>query len=250
MDAASLERVTRTLPPAMAYDGPPPGSGSLKRKRRRREDKPAISARLYLDSNFKGEVGVLSEDLVLDLFPDATTTTTGTHNVSLHAALTPWTPNPSAAESKWTILPFRAQGPNEKPLPASTIRFPAAAQGTQSFVRIVQLLSPTKTLRQNSAVEVRISDVVPLPLDTVFVSVDSEALQKLDEAVKRYGGGFGNTQVQAARRPGKRAASEGHEEGAAPEIDARVKSLVNEALGFARVVHTDDFLPIPLSTLR
>lgn len=230
----------------MAHEGPPPasGSGSLKRKRRRREDKPAISARLYLDSNFKGEVGVLSEDLVTDLFPDAQSSFTTT---ALHAALTPWMPNPSAADSHWTILPFRAQAANEKPLPASTIRFPASAQGTQSFVRIVQLLSPTKTLRQNSAVEVRISDVVPLPLDTVFVSVDTDGLQKLDEAVKRYAGGTGNTQVQAARRPGKRAVAEGQEEGLAPEIDARVKSLVNEALGFARVVHTDDFLPIPLA---
>jgi peroxin-6 len=40
-----------------------------KRRRRRRLDRPAISARLLLDDRMKGEVGVLSEDLFNDLFP-------------------------------------------------------------------------------------------------------------------------------------------------------------------------------------
>lgn len=42
---------------------------SRKRKRRRRQDKPAISARLVLDDHVKGDVGILSEDLFADLFP-------------------------------------------------------------------------------------------------------------------------------------------------------------------------------------
>lgn len=40
-----------------------------KRRRRRRLDRPPISARLLLDDRVKGEVGVLSEDLYDDLFP-------------------------------------------------------------------------------------------------------------------------------------------------------------------------------------
>jgi peroxin-6 len=40
-----------------------------KRRRRRRLDRPAISARLLLDERIKGEVGLLSEDLFNDLFP-------------------------------------------------------------------------------------------------------------------------------------------------------------------------------------
>ncbi len=42
---------------------------SRKRKRRRRQDKPAINARLVLDDHVKGDVGILSEDLFKDLFP-------------------------------------------------------------------------------------------------------------------------------------------------------------------------------------
>lgn len=43
---------------------------SRKRKaRRRRQDKPALSARLVLDDHVKGDVGILSEDLFSNLFP-------------------------------------------------------------------------------------------------------------------------------------------------------------------------------------
>ncbi|MBE7179741.1 MAG: hypothetical protein INR71_00780 [Terriglobus roseus] len=41
-----------------------------KRKRRRRLNRPSISARLLLDERMKDEVGVLSGDLFADLFPE------------------------------------------------------------------------------------------------------------------------------------------------------------------------------------
>ncbi len=37
--------------------------------RRRRQDKPAIASRLILDDHIKSDVGILSEDLFTDLFP-------------------------------------------------------------------------------------------------------------------------------------------------------------------------------------
>jgi peroxin-6 len=48
-----------------------------KRRRRRRLDRPPISARLLLDDRVKGEVGVLSEDLFNDLFPASRSKSTG-----------------------------------------------------------------------------------------------------------------------------------------------------------------------------
>lgn len=42
-----------------------------KRKRRRRQDKQATRARLVLDDHVKGDIGILSEDLFAELFPDA-----------------------------------------------------------------------------------------------------------------------------------------------------------------------------------
>lgn len=44
-----------------------------KRKRRRRQDKPAVSARLVLDDHVKGDVGIFSEDLFSELFPGSAT---------------------------------------------------------------------------------------------------------------------------------------------------------------------------------
>jgi peroxin-6 len=40
-----------------------------RKRKRRRQDKSAISARLVLDDHVKGDVGILSEDLFADLFP-------------------------------------------------------------------------------------------------------------------------------------------------------------------------------------
>ena len=40
-----------------------------RKRKRRRQDKSAISARLVLDDHVKGDVGTLSEDLFADLFP-------------------------------------------------------------------------------------------------------------------------------------------------------------------------------------
>lgn len=54
-----------------------------KRKRRRRQDKPAIAARLVLDDHVKGDVGILSEDLFADLFPHLR------HGKSLYTLLVP-----------------------------------------------------------------------------------------------------------------------------------------------------------------
>jgi peroxin-6 len=40
-----------------------------RKRKRRRQDKSAITARLVLDDHVKGDVGILSEDLFADLFP-------------------------------------------------------------------------------------------------------------------------------------------------------------------------------------
>ncbi|KAK1070116.1 peroxisomal assembly protein [Friedmanniomyces endolithicus] len=224
----------------MAYEDPT--AGTLKRKRqRRRQDKPPISAHLFIDSSLKGDVGVLSEDLWLDLFPRHTA-----QDGRLHAALTPWTPTLSVTESNWAILPFRTQGKDEKTLPASTIRIPASGSGTQSFVSLVQAISPNRNVRQNTAVEVRVVDVAPLALETVFVSVDCEALRKLEDVQRRYGGGFASANGYATVRSGKRSAPAEVESADSDDVETRQKHLVHDAIGREGVVHTGDLLPLAL----
>ncbi|KAI7235594.1 AAA-domain-containing protein [Hortaea werneckii] len=226
----------------MAYDIPRPGT--LKRKRRRREDRPAVSAKLFLDSNLKGEVGVLSQDLVEDLFPGYLVGEDGAH---LYAAITAWTPNPAVGETSWSILPFRAQEKDEKQLPPSTLRFPTSASGTQAFVNLVQLLSPNRTLRQNAAIEVRVTDVCPLTLDTIYVSVDTEAIKKFSAVRKKYGGGFGQGNGSFGKKSSKLALEHGQGQGSETDEAATRKALVNNALGRVSVVHTGDLLPLDLT---
>lgn len=50
-------------------DSMPPNP--LRKRKRRRQDKSSITARLVLDDHVKGDVGILSEDLYADLFPAA-----------------------------------------------------------------------------------------------------------------------------------------------------------------------------------
>ena len=227
----------------MGYEVPHPGT--LKRKRRRREDKPAISAKLYLDSGLKGETGILSHDLADDLLSRSD----NGEEVEGFLAVSPWAPIASPTGSSWTILPVRKAPKDERPLPASTIRFPASASGTQSLVNTLQALFPTRAVRQNATIEVRACDVVPLPLETVFVSVDSEALHKLDEVQKRYGGGFLTANGHAGHRGGKLAVRSPLEDGdeATSIGEERRKKLVHDALSAINIVHTGNLVPLPLS---
>jgi peroxin-6 len=231
----------------MVYDYPT--SNTLKRKRRR-EDKPALSARLYLDSSVKGELGVVSEDLLQQLYPKGPPPATVSSNKQEHisVAITPWTPNASASEALWAVIPIATSRKwNDKTLPNNTIRFPAGALSTQSIVNLVQAVSPNKTLRQNTAIEVRVSDVVPLPLETVFVSVDTLALQKLEDAQKRFAGGFsGPNGHLAPARGGKRSVGQDGD-GTGADIEESRRKLVEQSLNDTLVVHTGDQLPLALS---
>ncbi|KAK8186419.1 hypothetical protein BC567DRAFT_246179 [Phyllosticta citribraziliensis] len=167
-----------------------------RRRRRRRQDKPAISAHLLLDDRVKGHVGILSDDLFVDLFPGAVKSSgdasVPAQNRIHHVAITPWLPTSAVSPSSvsWTVVPVRAAAKDDAaPRAHSSIQFPARSLALQSFVNTLQALN--RMPRKDTPIEIRILDAVPLGLDTVFVSIDSNALSKLDEVKERYGGGFG-----------------------------------------------------------
>lgn len=230
----------------MAYDYPT--SGTLKRKRRR-EDKPALSARLYLDSSVKGELGVVSEDLLQHLYPKGPPPVDASSKRQEHisVAITAWTPSAFTSEASWVVIPIATSRRwNDKQLPNNTIRFPAGALATQSIVNLVQTVSPNKTLRQNTALDIRVSDIVPLPLETVFVSVDTGALQKLEDAQRKFAGGFtGANGHLAPARGGRRPSSQDGESNS--EVEARRRKLVEQALEETLVMHVGDQIPLALS---
>ncbi|KAJ4343193.1 peroxisomal assembly protein [Didymella glomerata] len=221
-----------------------------KRRRRRRLDRPAISARLLLDERLKGEVGVLSEDLFVDLFGRGAGAST-----PRHVAITPWLPSSVVASQSppWTILPVRAaeKGDASAARPHSSLQIPASALALQSFSQVLHSLAPNKTQRRDTPIEVRIHDVVPLGLDTVYVNLDTEALRKLDEVHAKFGGGFVTPSNGAAKGPKNRYLDINGKGKAAPRVDHAAqeqawRTAVREALQSPTVLHTGDLLPLPL----
>lgn len=240
-----------------------------RRRRRRRQDKPAISARLLPDERLKGEVGLLSEDLFHDLFPAAARSSgmpqlmppcvsltdhyctaeilEGTQSRVYHVAITPWVPNSvSSPEScSWTILPVRPQEKSDQdtsPLPHSSLQFPAKSLSLQSFVHALHSAAPNRPPRRDAPIEIRILDTVPLGLDTIFVSIDADALRKLEDVKAKFGGGFG-AQVKQLRPNGVQKKS--HD----PQEQERAwRDAVRKALQVPSIVHTGDLLPLPVDS--
>lgn len=251
-----------------------------KRRRRkglrgRRRSKPPISARLVLDSHLRGDVAVLSDDLVTDLFPGINLTgehppayscmrplltrraeaglNSNTQEV-LYVAISPYTPHYHAVDDiPWTIIPARIQ-PTERsqvaPISHSTVLFPASANYLQSFFYTLGKLDPTRhAVQPQKPIEIRILDVAPLHLDTVYVTVERHLLRNHDDVQNKFGGGF-STNAQGVNglwaKGGKATEAKRYTKKAAAEDEERLTAAVREALSKQRVVHTGDLLPLPL----
>ncbi len=237
-----------------------------KRKRRRGQDRPTISARLFLDEGLKGDVGIVSEDLFAELFPghistegpDTARRATPIPELIRHVAISPWTPLVSdlAEDLSWTIIPVRAQPEDQlrlEPLAHSTVHFPASSTAIQSFEKTLQEAAPTNAQYSRAPIEVRLLDVVPLALDAVFVTVDGHRLKKLEESHERFGGGFGGHQANGSANKGKGKIS-GHNGTRAPPSrrtsglqEGQLKDTVRKALEAVKVVHSGVSIPLPLS---
>ncbi|KAL3482519.1 hypothetical protein BJX99DRAFT_217261 [Aspergillus californicus] len=230
-------------------------SDQPKRRRRnharnRLRNKAPISARLSLDHRLRGSVGVVSDDLANDLFhPSDPTDDSGIRYI----AISPYLPGPSSVEAlTWTVVPVRPQSAgrlNESPLPNSTIIFPDSADSLQPFVQTLSKLDPTRHSPQSlRLIEIRVLDVVPLPLDTVYVTVERDLLRNHDDVQNKFGGGF--TGPQGANglwpKPGKGSEPKKYSKRAAAEVEGRLTAAIREALGTQRVVHTGDSLALPL----
>ncbi|KAH7086832.1 peroxin 6 [Paraphoma chrysanthemicola] len=230
-----------------------------KRRRRRRHDRPAISARLLLDDRMKGEVGVLSEDLFTDLFPgfkiSGVNGDSSTEARVHHVAITPWLPSSIVASQSipWTILPVRIAEKDEGSAarPHSSLQIPASSLALQSFSQVLHSLAPNRTQRRDAPIEVRIHDVVPIGLDTVYVNLDTEALRKLDEVHAKFGGGFTDKSNGSLRGPKNRYLEVNGTKGKTAAANAAAqeqvwRKAVRDALQSPTVLHTGDLLPLPL----
>ncbi|KAK3335504.1 hypothetical protein B0T19DRAFT_364011 [Cercophora scortea] len=220
-----------------------------RRPRRRRQDKPALSARLVLDDHVKSDVGIISDDLFADLFPhlqqcpnqekdiNTNNTTNGNGNISIvpdivHVAIAPWTPTHSPETTSWAIVPVT----KSSALARSTVQFSPSSLALQSFAANLKQVAPSRLASHSrSGIEILILDVAALELDTVFVSLEGELAKRLED-------GEGTFFREHPSGPAKGKAVVG---GGATSEDRLTRAL-RTALSTLKVVHSGDLFPLPL----
>ncbi len=232
-----------------------------KRKRRRRADRYPISGWLMLSEQFKGNIGRISRTLFSELFHHSPLPDPPDDGASdlRYVAITPWSPVTLnlVEDVGWTLLPVQADKESEEEesgAASSTIRFPASSLALQTFAEVLQGSATVKgNTRGRLGTEVRMLEVEPLFLGTVFVTVDGDALDKHDEVQRKFGGGFSSSRIngfagKAKGKPKTAANDIDGEEGRSDmqEQENRLSAAVREALASSIIVRQNDLLPLPL----
>ncbi|BDD63491.1 peroxisomal assembly protein [Monascus purpureus] len=230
----------------------PKQRGRRRAGRRRQRNRAPISARLVIDHHLRGNVGVLSDDLVADLFPEQAMTD-GNRDRVLYVAISPRTPIFSSVEDlPWTIIPVSVQGRERSrsaPISHSTVLLPDSTNSIQPFIQAISKIDPARTLlTAQRPIEIRILDVVPLHLDTVYVTVERHLLRDNDDVQNRFGGGFTTTPdgTNGYWTKGGKPGPKRHTRKDAADAEGRLTAAVRAALGTSKVLHAGDVLPMPL----
>ncbi|PBP17456.1 Peroxisomal biogenesis factor 6 [Diplocarpon rosae] len=207
-----------------------------RKRKRRRQDKSSISARLVLDEHVRGDVGILSEDLFAELFPalaQAADNGNGTPNTLEfhHVAISPWGPSTSVEDFTWSVVPIRPSSA----LANSTVQFSPSSLALQSFAEALQKVAPSKiSSHSRSGIEIRVLDVVPLPLDTLFVTIEGDLARRLENGEGKF---HGEHMREIGVTNGK----------SIPKIpEDRLTAAIRESLRALKIVHTGDFFSLPL----
>ncbi|MCJ1279170.1 peroxisomal assembly protein [Puttea exsequens] len=228
-----------------------------KRRRRRRADRVPIFAQLILSEQIKGNAGRISPELYDELYGivgDLEQTENGSP-APRYVAITPSLPvyQDSLEDSSWTLLPVLLQkdssqkGDSAEPLP---IYFPAASLALQGFAETLKATSAGRAAIKGKGVEIRMLDVEPLILDTVYVTVDGDALDKHEEVQKTFGGGFASSRMNGTLGKGKRGSvatmnADVNGDGES-ERDDKLTTAICKALETLGIVRQNDMLPLPL----
>ena len=174
---------------------------SRKRKRRRGPEKPALSAQLILDNGLEGDAGHLCVELFQELFPgtaDEDIVKDEVYHVAI-AAQQSLLGN-DTKHDQWTILPVRPSlAKTDDMAHARTVRLPASSASTQALVnKLKQESTRLGRAIPNTAIEVKILDVEPLPLTTVVVNVQDAGCTSHNDQSESLSGHMEDLQLSVA----------------------------------------------------
>lgn len=145
-------------------------------------------------------------------------------------AVSPWAPNATPSETAWSVVPVARSAALAQP----TLQFSPSSPALQGFAATLQQVAPSKlSSHSRSGIEILLLDVVPVPLETVFVSLDSESTKRLEN-------GQGTFYREHPASP--RATAAANE--TPPE---RLATAIRLSLGSLKVVHAGDLFALPLA---
>lgn len=148
---------------------------------------------------------------------------------TVHVAIAPWTPNHSPEATSWAIVPVT----RSSALAHSTVQFSPSSLALQSFASNLKLVAPSRlSSHSRSGIEILILDVSVIELESVFVSLEAELAERLENGE----GTFFREHPTGGR--GRVSAT------ASPED--RLTAALRTALGTLKVVHSGDHFPLPL----
>jgi peroxin-6 len=177
-----------------------------------------------------------------------------TQQDTIFVAICPWAPLASIiGDIPWTISCVQKQDTSitqalDNDGSPPTIRFPTNSSCGQSIVNRLEILDPYRQISPCPDVaEVRVAKVRPLHLDTVYVAVENNLLENVDNVQERFGGGFngGATDRGKSNASKIKSTTQGRWSTRGSSRD-RLATVVREAIAVPRIVHTGDTLALPL----
>ncbi|KAL9619567.1 MAG: hypothetical protein Q9160_005843 [Pyrenula sp. 1 TL-2023] len=239
-------------------DGHYDPSNNSKCKRRRLQNRSPLAGHLILDEKLRGDIGEVSEDLWTDLCGSAFDHKDGQSSSETpeshlpkginYIAVAPWSPLAAVLGSpSWTILPVRLRSQTQGE-PYSSLYFPPGSITVQSLLKQLENVDPARhVISLQKPIEIRLQAVRPLLLESIYVTVEKQLLENVDNLQSRFGGGYNKTGFgsQGLSGKGKLDKVDAGEEDET-HIHDRLVSIVREALIKHDIVHAGDLLPLPL----
>lgn len=229
-----------------------------KRRRRRRIDRDPLTATFILDSDLKGEEGVLTPAFYNQIFPWSLSERVHPSKAKArYIAVSSWAPQARqiCQDLHWTIVPVKIQQPDggiDETAPASTLRYPASSVAAQSLSGArLPSVSAKGYAKGSQGTPVLVLDVQPINLTRVYVDVDGDALERHEQIQKDFGGGFGpfrnNVKGKGkAKEIDHNSVNGVQADGTKQQQEKDLTAAVRSVLGSFSVVHQGDSLPLPL----
>ena len=206
-----------------------------------------ISAKLLFDDQAKSDVGILSADLYQDLF--SSRPLDDDVDQIQYIALTPWVPplQRTVEDASWTIIPIRVQQGEASTSKHSSLVFSPNSAALQGFARTVQ--AGPQFMTSKAGLEVLVIDVQPVPLQTIYIKLDGDALRKHDDVQAKFGGGFVSN-GRDTKGKGKQKALPDRENDPVASTqkefsEKRIRDAVRAALAKPSELHKDDLISLP-----